>query len=86
MNALLVKDEDLRNEALAQYEVLNTAPDPVLDDIARLAALLRGTLVALIVFVALVAVFDTAGRIVGFNRACEIASGYDFATLLGRYT
>lgn len=35
---------------------------------------------------ALVAVFDTAGRIVRFNRACEMASGYDFATLVGRYT
>ena len=34
---------------------------------------------------ALVAVFDTAGRIVRFNRACETASGYDFATLVGRY-
>ncbi len=34
---------------------------------------------------ALVAVFDTAGRIVRFNRACEIASGYDFNTLVGRY-
>ncbi|HEX7159191.1 MAG TPA: PAS domain S-box protein, partial [Edaphobacter sp.] len=230
MNALLVKDEALRNEALAQYEVLNTAQDPVLDDIARLAAQLCGTPVALIVLVgsdrlclkshiginatelslgslpcettilgdtiyeiadarlepdfapdgillekrpyrfyaaaplttpsgvnigticvldqpsrlltsaqsaalgilsrqvitrlelngrirqmdraartrqrieaaltvernfvsavldtvgALVAVFDTAGRIVRFNRACEVASGYDFATLVGRYT
>jgi two-component system, OmpR family, sensor histidine kinase VicK len=38
MNALLVKDEALRLEALAHYEVLNHAPDPVLDDIARLAA------------------------------------------------
>ena len=35
---------------------------------------------------ALVAGFDTAGRIVRFNRACEMASGYDFATLVGRYT
>jgi len=35
---------------------------------------------------ALVAVFDTAGRIVRFNRACELASGYEFATLVGRYT
>jgi len=35
---------------------------------------------------ALVAVFDTAGRIVRFNRACEVASGYEFATLVGRYT
>ncbi len=51
MNALLVKDEALRNEALAQYEVLNTAQDPVLDDIARLAAQLCGTPVALIVLV-----------------------------------
>ena len=51
MNALLVKDEALRNEALAQYEVLNTAQDPVLDDIARLAAQLCSTPVALIVLV-----------------------------------
>ena len=34
---------------------------------------------------ALVAVFDTAGRIVRFNRACETASGYNFPTLVGRY-
>ena len=34
---------------------------------------------------ALVAVFDTAGRIVRFNRACETASGYDFPSLVGRY-
>ena len=34
---------------------------------------------------ALVAVFDPAGRIVRFNRACETASGYDFPTLVGRY-
>jgi PAS domain S-box-containing protein len=34
---------------------------------------------------ALVAVFDPAGRIVRFNRACETTSGYDFATLVGRY-
>jgi two-component system, OmpR family, sensor histidine kinase VicK len=34
---------------------------------------------------ALVAVFDTAGRIVRFNRACETASGYEFPTLVGRY-
>ena len=34
---------------------------------------------------ALVAVFDTAGRIVRFNRACENASGYDFPTLAGTY-
>jgi PAS domain S-box-containing protein len=34
---------------------------------------------------ALVAVFDTAGRIVRFNRACETTSGYDFPTLVGRY-
>ena len=38
MNALLVKDEALRLEALAYYEILNSASDPVLDDIAALAA------------------------------------------------
>ena len=38
MNALLVKDEALRLEALAHYEVLNAVPDPVLDDLAHLAA------------------------------------------------
>jgi two-component system sensor histidine kinase VicK len=38
MNALLVKDEALRIEALNQYEVLNSAPDPILDDITSLAA------------------------------------------------
>ena len=34
---------------------------------------------------ALVVVFDTAGRIVRFNRACEIISGYSSAALVGRY-
>jgi PAS domain S-box-containing protein len=34
---------------------------------------------------ALVVVFDTAGRIVRFNRACEVASGYDFPSLVGHY-
>jgi len=34
---------------------------------------------------ALVAVFDTAGRIVRFNRACELISGYDFGDLVGGY-
>src|SRR4030088_3123541 len=48
MNALLVKDEARRIEALTQYEVLNTAPDPVLDDITRLAAQLCNTPVAAI--------------------------------------
>jgi len=230
MNALLVKDEALRIEALSQYEVLTTASDPVLDDITRLAAQLCGTPIAAISLIdsdriyikartgidatelvlgslpcettilgdsiyeiqdarhhpdfapdgiyvegrsyrfyagaplttpggtsigallvldpaarrltpqqsdalsilsrqvitrlelngrirqmdraarsrqrvesaltvernfvsavldtigALVAVFDTAGRIVRFNRACEVASGYEFATLVGRYT
>jgi PAS domain S-box-containing protein len=33
---------------------------------------------------ALVLVFDTAGRIVRFNRACETVSGYSFADLAGR--
>jgi two-component system, OmpR family, sensor histidine kinase VicK len=34
---------------------------------------------------ALVAVFDTAGRIVRFNRACETISGYNFDELVGGY-
>lgn len=34
---------------------------------------------------ALVAVFDTAGRIVRFNRACEAISGYESEDLVGRY-
>jgi two-component system sensor histidine kinase VicK len=34
---------------------------------------------------ALVVVFDTAGRIVRFNRACELISGYASADLVGRY-
>ena len=34
---------------------------------------------------ALVAVFDTAGRIVRFNRTCETVSGYNFSTMVGRY-
>lgn len=34
---------------------------------------------------ALVAVFDTAGRIVRFNRACETISGFDSTEMVGRY-
>jgi PAS domain S-box-containing protein len=34
---------------------------------------------------ALVVVFDTAGRIVKFNRACEIISGYASVELVGKY-
>ena len=34
---------------------------------------------------ALVVVFDTAGRIVRFNRACEIISGYQSSELVGKY-
>ncbi len=34
---------------------------------------------------ALVAVYDTAGRIVRFNRACEEVSGYEFSTLVGQF-
>ena len=33
---------------------------------------------------ALVAVYDTAGRIVRFNRTCEQVSGFDFSSLVGR--
>jgi two-component system, OmpR family, sensor histidine kinase VicK len=51
MNALLVKDEALRIEALNQYEVLNAAPDPVLDDLTRLAAQICDTPVAAVSFI-----------------------------------
>jgi PAS domain S-box-containing protein len=34
---------------------------------------------------ALVVVLDPAGRIIRFNRACELVSGYDFAEVEGRY-
>ncbi len=33
---------------------------------------------------ALVAVYDTAGRIVRFNRTCEQVSGFEFSSLVGR--
>jgi two-component system, OmpR family, sensor histidine kinase VicK len=51
MNALLVKDEALRIEALNQYEVLNSAPDPVLDDLTQLAAQICETPVAAVSFI-----------------------------------
>ncbi|HEX4154742.1 MAG TPA: PAS domain S-box protein [Acidobacteriaceae bacterium] len=34
---------------------------------------------------ALVVVYDTAGRIVRFNRACEIISGYQSSDLIGKF-
>ena len=48
MNTVLMKDETLRLQAIQQYEILDTPPDPALDDIARLAAHLCGTPVAAI--------------------------------------
>jgi two-component system sensor histidine kinase VicK len=51
MNALMVKDEALRIEALNQYEVLNSAPDPVLDDLTQLAAQICETAVAAVSFI-----------------------------------
>jgi two-component system, OmpR family, sensor histidine kinase VicK len=51
MNALMVKDEALRIEALTQYEVLNSAPDPVLDDLTQLAAQICDTPVAAVTFI-----------------------------------
>jgi two-component system sensor histidine kinase VicK len=51
MNALMVKDETLRIEALAQYEVLNSAPDPVLDDLTKLAAQICETPIAAVSFI-----------------------------------
>ena len=46
MNAFLIKDEALRIEALNQYEVMNSAPDPALDDITRLTAQICETSIA----------------------------------------
>jgi two-component system sensor histidine kinase VicK len=51
MNALMVKDEALRIEALNQYEVLNSAPDPVLDDLTQLAAQICEAPVAAVTFI-----------------------------------
>jgi two-component system, OmpR family, sensor histidine kinase VicK len=51
MNALMVKDEALRIEALTQYEVLNSAPDPVLDDLTNLAAQICETPIAAVSFI-----------------------------------
>ena len=51
MNTLMVKDEALRIEALTQYEVLNSAPDPVLDDLTQLAAQICETPVAAVSFI-----------------------------------
>jgi len=51
MNSLMVKDEALRIEALTHYEVLNVAPDPVLDDLTRLAAQICETPVAAVSFI-----------------------------------
>ncbi len=51
MNSLMVKDEALRIEALTQYEVLNVAPDPVLEDLTRLAAQICETPVAAVTFI-----------------------------------
>ena len=48
MNAVLIMDETLRLQAIQQYEILDTPPDPSLDDITRLAANLCGTPVAAI--------------------------------------
>lgn len=38
MNSVLVRDEQLRLRALEQYEILDTLPEPALDDIVHLAA------------------------------------------------
>src|SRR5580704_4584894 len=51
MNSLMVKDETLRIEALNQYEVLNSAPDPVLDDLTRLAAQICEAPIAAVSFI-----------------------------------
>lgn len=50
MNVAYVKDEVLRNDALQQYEVLNSTSDTVLDDIVQLAASICGAPIAAISF------------------------------------
>src|ERR1700724_3755189 len=51
INALLLKDKSLRSEALKQYGVLNSAPDPVLDDLTQLAAQICDTPIAAVSFI-----------------------------------
>ncbi|MHB1701618.1 MAG: PAS domain S-box protein [Acidobacteriaceae bacterium] len=48
MNAVLIKDEAARLQALQQYEVLDTPADPALDDITRLLAQICGVPIAAI--------------------------------------
>jgi len=48
MNTLLCDDEAARLEALRQYKILDTEPEQAFDDLAKLAALLCGTPMALI--------------------------------------
>jgi len=48
MNALLVKDEAQRSRALEQYDLLNPATDPVLDDLTQMAAQVCETPLAMV--------------------------------------
>jgi PAS domain S-box-containing protein len=81
----------LAHQAMATIELTQARRD--MDSIARSRQRIESALIVERNFVstvldtvdALVAVFDTAGRIVRFNRACETTSGYDFPTLVGRY-
>jgi len=81
----------LARQAMANIEL--TQARRQMDSIARSRQRIESALIVERNFVstvldtvdALIAVFDTAGRIVRFNRACETTSGYDFPTLVGRY-
>jgi len=81
----------LARQAMASIELNNTARQ--MEGIARARQRIESALIVERNFVstvldtvdALVIVFDTAGRIVRFNRACEAASGYDFPSMVGRY-
>jgi PAS domain S-box-containing protein len=81
----------LGRQAMASIELSHTLHQ--MEGIARANQLIESALTIERNFVstvldtvdALVAVFDTAGRIVRFNRACEATTGYDFPSLVGRY-
>ena len=51
MNAALPPDEDKRLDALRQYQILDTSPEPEFDDLAHLAMQISGASMAAVVLV-----------------------------------